>query len=321
MSEHLHMKGNPDGHSLLIFRQLLSALDHSQIEKLIFIDSLVNEVSLLACFFNLLSMIAFRNFHQALGRMMIALCIMDMLYNASSLLSAKSLSVYIFPQALKFARFFGYIGSITWTACFAHALLRIRKQGDPKFMEPLFRNYTIFCFSSAFIISILAVVSDSSIMDPVQELSDIPDIQSGWYWGGLVLFATPSLLISGYSFYSYAITFRELKTSEGRFHYELFFYPMILILCNFPLISLGLYLELVPDGSIPLGYGVACYALFNSQGLFNAFAYGLQGFVTSCRKCCRRRNVESDHLAASLSFNSAPITQSGSSNDPLRIST
>ena len=90
--------------------------------KIILANRIADSLSILGCIFNLFTTILLRASDYALGKMVVLLCIMDLICNGTSIIQTLHGIVDWQCQTTTFISFFGYAGSLCCTICFAHAL-------------------------------------------------------------------------------------------------------------------------------------------------------------------------------------------------------
>lgn len=268
----------------------LAAPSDEDTHKIFLANFIMDILSIVGCAFNLIITIILRASDYSLGKMVVQLCIMDLLYNGISIIQFAPIYSEIICQMMSFGAFFGYAGSLACTCCFAHALyMSVKHRAD--IIDQYYKRYTYIGIIAGIIGGLLSVAIQYNGIEESTGLcwhysrdTDIYRI-SGMI---IILPVTVSLL---YCFTCYIPVMSKLKEINKRNNLELLLYPLILIVCYLPIMYKAVLLAFNAHVALSLGLNILFNVLFNAQGFLNAFAYGLsQRIITGLKaKCCKKR--------------------------------
>lgn len=254
----------------------------------------MNVVSLLGSLFSIGASYLLSDTKNSFDKMIFGLASMDLIYNAISLFQATSKQGEFFCSCSSFAMIFGWIGSLFWTCCFAHFIYKLLKNTENELPSPPIKNYTTISILIGFIFGVLAVITNFDQIDKETQFCahQTSERTGPAAYSDLVILVIPTISSVMYCITSYVLIIRKIKKMAGTIHIELLAYPLILIICYFPYLLLGVYILFNKDYTVGFWSLLCTDILFNSQGLLNAFTYGYSQRVrnTIKGKCCRRKN-------------------------------
>lgn len=281
---------------------LLTEAEETQIIKIANISA--NVLSLLGCVFNLFTTFLLRASNRTIATMVIGLSVLDMLNNITSLIAV----TMTYPsnaicQIVTFFEYFGYSGALVLTCCFAHSLYIGIKGVGPQSLDNYLKIYLILTGIAGLILASYAVISEYDKVDPKSGFCWHYHGGQGFDWEDLIISTLPLAMSIIYCIYCYISVIRHLKSIVGRDFLELLLYPVILIVCYLPWVSWAIYQSFITMDKMPFAWLLMAAIGSNSQGLFNAFAYGLsrrivQGYNV---KCCKKRHEREVPLMDSVS--------------------
>ena len=235
-------------------------------------------LSILGCSFNLFATFLFKHHKHVLGKMTIFFSINDLIL---MVLFGPSYLCWLgyFPYKYFIMRF-TWIGSMLWACCLAHALYTSVKFGEESLTNSLLKKYA--CSSL-----ILSAVFASLIQ--------IFPIDAKTYFWSTKLFAVVIITCFLCCAVCYIAALKILRHHQGKIHLELLLYPLILLICELPLLTITVNSSLTGNLQLSgLFYDMA-KLFFLSRGILNSFAYGLSSKIRAGFKAlCRRGNKEQE---------------------------
>ena len=245
-------------------------------------------LSILGSLFNIVATLTFQAQRMTIGKMVLILSTMDLIANITSMLLVLKAAGPLQCRVMSFFVGVGYSGSAFWTCCFAHSLILSVKYGDINVIDKAFKKYVIFSVLWSLPISITTTAIGYLSVDSKNGMCwhVVEDVHSWKNITGGVLFGVSCFIAIGVCAYCYISSFKELKKSTLEAHYELIFYPLILIICYLPY-ALGGITSLIMYQRVPYPWNLIVNLLLYLQGFLNSIAYGLSGTInTICRKRC-----------------------------------
>ena len=278
----------------------IANLSHSSDDfKLVYrLNLIIVGLSILGCIFNILLTSISKNYRSTLGKMVVQLSVMDIIWNVVSIFEA-------FPadsscKILSFFEFFGNIGALFCTCCFAHALYVSVTCADVGVLDRYYWRYTFIGVITGIIGGAASILAGYYTLDEESGICS-PDEDNPWAVTVLVAPVATALL---YCIVSYCLVIKRLKEISERRNFELLCYPLILIICYFPAIFKVLLHIFHSKYELSLAWVVVINLLYNAQGFLNAFAYGLtQNIrVTLRATCCKQTEDSSQSLTSSAKY-------------------
>ena len=241
--------------------------EDSSMEAFKIAQSVVGVLSSLGGIFNIIITLVLRPHHDILGKMVIILSVYDAIYSITYILFANGSLQSNFSSGFWF---FTWTESLTWTICFAHALYVSVKGSLERLNSSLLKKYLI----ASAIVGVLVVVTEIVTVDIANF--------SLWYMGVLSIL---SVIVCTFCYLS---LIKEIRNYVGRLHLELLLYPLILIVCDFPMVFLMIALSVAPT-IISVHYARFVSLCLVSRGFLNSLVYGLsskirRGFKEFCWK-------------------------------------
>ena len=132
--------------------------------------AIANGLSIVGCLFNFTTTIVLSTYKFTLGKMVIALSIMDFVATVISLLAVVKTENQYYCDFKSFWWFFGFNGSLAWTSCFAHGLYISTKSNNLEIIDSKFKPYAIVSTSIALILGTTGFFLkfyNSNICDPL----------------------------------------------------------------------------------------------------------------------------------------------------------
>lgn len=261
-----------------------------QIDELVLAVTVINILSIAGCMFNLITVLVLRSTSNTVTKMVIGLSVIDLIFNGISLFEGLEITSNLVCQAITFITYFAYGGSLTLTCCFAHALHTGIKDGGIHKIDPHLKSYAIVSVFLGVVIGALPVAVQYNIVDNTSEICWHPINPNTFDWRDLIISCIPPFLSVIYSAYCYIAVMKFLRKLGSRMYLELLLYPVILVVCFFPWITLDLYVNFLRPQKPSFLWQLIANILLNAQGLLNALAYGLsRKIILGYReKCCRR---------------------------------
>lgn len=243
-------------------------------------------LSLFGCIFNLISIFVMKKSREPLIRIAIVICILDLTYAAFSLTEFVKNPSAFFCEITEALQYFGYLGSIIATCCFAHALLVVFRGGNAERLALMNQRYALTLLSSTILLTITFILTQSIDGDFNKEYCwQTASNALADYW----LYLPPAMAIL-FCGTCYVLVIRRLKEAGGGFHLELTLYPLILVICYFPWVFLDIISHIMGVDSYPEWLVAIADLLWNSQGFLNAITYGLsRRMFRECKQLCLKR--------------------------------
>ena len=243
-------------------------------------------LSIMGCIFNLFATFLFKHHKHVLGKMMIFFSINDLIL---MVLFGPSYLCWLgyFPYKYFIMRF-TWIGSMLWACCFAHALYISVKFGEECLTNSLLKKY----------------VCSSLILSAVfASLIQIFPIDAKTYFWSTKLFAVVIITCFLCCAVCYIAALKILRHHQGKIHLELLLYPLILLICELPLLTITAN-SLLTGKPQPSGlfYNMA-EQFFLSRGIWNSLSYGLSSKIRNGFKIlCRRENRQQQKRPSESQF-------------------
>lgn len=262
--------------------------------KIILANRIADSLSILGCLFNLFTTVLLKASDYTLGKMVVLLCITDLIYNGISVIQSFHQIENWMCQTTTFFSFFGYAGSLCCTICFAHALYVSVTYDQVKAIDSFLKLYVMSSCVTGFAGATLSVVLGYAVVDnEVQLCLHRKTAETGEIidWAMLVIVLIPLIIALLICSLCYLAIIRKLKKfNKKRSYLELFLYPLILVICYLPGAIKALYESLAND-DVSEAWDIAVNVLFNLQGFLNAFAYGLSQRIMRGykEKICRKK--------------------------------
>lgn len=272
--------------------------DEALLSTILSIGAYISILSVIGSLFNILTIGLLQVSTIALKKMVIFRAIFDIIFSLNAFMGPIRALNAVECQIRGFLWTVGSAGSIFWTCCFAHSLYASVKKLDGTVPELYFRRYWIISCSLALawgafavFINYFQIIGESRIChhNPFSadlKLYQVLIIQFPVYFGIL------------YSIGCYASVMRKLVKYNSGIHIELLLYPLILIICNLPIVMRRLIIALTfKEGEVsPHWVAIIGIALLHSQGILNAVVYGFSKTVISKYKerCMRPKREKMD---------------------------
>ena len=254
-----------------------------------------NSLSIFGSVFNLITIFHVRTSTAILRKMIVSLCVMDLIFNILSMFSILSTENELLCSSLGFLVLYGYNGSIVLTCCFAHCLNSTLKRSEAEANTgKLWKIYQILGFVSPIILSGIATGTQYYRVQD-NYCWHYPSDEAQIDWQDFFLSFLPTTIAVLYCMYCYLSVIRKLREMGMRVYLELLFYPLILIICSFPWNAYSLY-SIFSTQPPPFDLFVIANVMLSMQGFFNALAYGLSRTIISGYKrlfCERRKRQQS----------------------------
>ena len=268
-------------------------------------NTIVSILSVLGCIFNIVTTIIFKISKTGLGKMVIALSIMDLIFSSSFLFLELIVENELICQVGSFLWVFGFVGSLSWSCCFAHCLYRTVKSGDSQTQSEFIGWYRTVSIIFSSIIAITAVCMKFWVLEVEAQRCVFATAASHFDLPCLIIFLIPALLSSIFCCVGYMGVVKELYRDRSELYLELLIYPLILIICDIPTEFHCLYIKITGERPADASTYI-CQILLRSQGFLNALAFGLsKRIVQQYRELCRRKGYKgksSDKLKDSLMY-------------------
>lgn len=235
-----------------------------------------------------------KSHRQPLTKMIIAINLSDFLF-----VLPKVLPVFIgsdwYCKTLHVISRFGVLGSVFWSALFAHAFMTIVKHEQMEILEDRIRCYSVIglIFPAVLVVGVLAggMEYNPTITSCVHLTA------KGFFdWINFFSFAFPVMMGCLFSCLLYIKTARKLyyfvREGQENHIFTLVVYPAILIVCWIPSLFLTFLLAIGVNVSNDM---VTIFQAWDQlQGFFNGIAYTMsrQMIVAACKRCCCKREKE-----------------------------
>lgn len=239
------------------------------------VSSVFGTISTLGCLFTMITTIRSNKSQHALGKMVILASLMEILCSFSSMLNFLPNIKESNCQIQGFMIGFGRGGAIFWYCCFAHSLNVCVGRNDVQAIGTFMKRYIFFSFPIATLLGYfsIGVYKIKQVYPICAHCNTLGSLELG----EMLTYLLPSLLGVAVCLYYHISTIRKLIQFEGANYSELLLYPLVLIICNFPVAVIELYAQLSSASEIPWLLTLGENVLFYSQGLLNALISGLSG--------------------------------------------
>lgn len=280
--------------------------NESQVDLLFIFSITSNILSIVGSLFNMSTTVILKITHHTLGKMVVALSAMDLIYNFLNVLTDITKPNEFLCAGEGAIMFFGFGGSLFWSCCFAHSLYINVKCSNIEVLDTYFKRYTLLSLVAAVSVSGSALISRFTVLTENGCGHQTPPNE--FDVSLLVVFILPVALAVVFCLFCYVMVINGLRMFKDRLHLELLVYPLILIVCYFPYISLSLYKQIAHDPGASSDFLILANILTTSQGFLNAFAYGLSRRILDGykKKCCATRNPST--LSVPLTIDTSSIT-------------
>ena len=254
----------------------------------------ISTLAVLGCIFNTFTTFFFKISKTALGKMVIALSIMDFIFSSSYMFLTVRIENEFICQLGSFLWVFGFVGSLSWSCCFAHCLYHSVKYADNQAPNAFLWRYRIASIILGLAGAITAVSMEFWILEVEVQRCVHPTIASQFDWSGLVVFFVPVLLSCLFTCVTYMRVISKIYQYRTELFLELIFYPLILLICDLPTAASGFYFAATREmPSRNSGFERYCSIMLRSQGFLNALAYGLsKRILQSYKELCRRKELK-----------------------------
>ena len=252
-------------------------------------SQITSGASIIGCLFSFILTCVMKNHKEPLIKMILAISVLDIVFATSNLLliEAMELKVDRLCTLASVLRALSYVGSLLWTAFFAHTLYSCLKQETTHIMKDLYSKYLWLSlgFFTLYSIWIILVVSFTDT-----DYSEVDSYNRTLF--DLLWTSIPIVTVVLYNTICYLRVIRKIRTS-GSTPLELLFYPSVLIICLLPVQFLVLCEYFVDNCYASLGVFSYASVFANLQGLLNAIVYGIAHIkLKHCTKlCCKPRKT------------------------------
>lgn len=281
----------------------------NQEELLTTVVMYVSALSLCGSFLNIITTIVLKNYLISVGKLIIALSMMDAIACIGSFLDPIRANSQMYCNFISYLSIFGYIGSLFWTATFAFSLYSTVHLNTSGIASNNFKKYVLSSILLSLSYACVPVVINYYKLDKrtgycVHAIDKDDEVD----WKLQIVITFPSAICILFCLFCNLSVLRKLREFGTRMYFELLIIPCILIVCNAP----STIIELTTD---PLKKNLPFYLiliqniLFNSQGFLNSIAYGLsRKNISGWKEKCRKRNR--DKLDLTLSDSDDPSKKS-----------
>lgn len=245
-------------------------------------------LSVVGAIFNVLTTIYLRASTEIMQKMVIYLSIADIINSATVLLQILiPTSGDLFCQSSTFVNHIGFGSSLVLTCCFAH-ILHVSMNSPLTNPEIFLKRYQVGSLGFGLVLAVIAVIT--RVNETYYGYCSFHMGIDGFDWATWLALIIPLTVSVAYCGGIYIAVIRQLRELGKRLYIELLLYPIILVICYFPLIVMSL----IEFPSI--WFMLVAFTLSNCQGLFNALTYGLSSKIINGyrEKCCRRQKQRRD---------------------------
>lgn len=235
------------------------------------ISHALSAISLLGSIFNIFAVTKLKSYVNSLCRMVLILSILDLLLITSWIYMMNDRDALFMDNVW----YFSWGSSIALTTCFANGLYITIKRMNPELIESSFNKYMIF----STIVGMTSCTIHILSRDPVQNRYNHGNCV-------MVLIVTASAII--YCIATYISVMKFLRIYERKTRIELTFYPLILIVCNFSLMTLHINYLITKTSNHD--YEALANTISAFQGFLNAIVYGSPSKLFAL--CCKRRKID-----------------------------
>ena len=252
-------------------------------------------LSLFGILFNLFTTLLVGSSSQLMDKMIIGLCIMDLINVLPVPFSRVPMTSDWICQVQSFIIDFGYGGSLSFTCCFAHFLYKTVNQGFSEVVDDIFKKYLTFSIVMAAVIGLTSVITGQREINHNTETCMAALVSGAFDVGALLVRVLPSIVSIIYCSYCYLTIVKKFRAMGKNVFVVLLLYPFILIITNLPITVTRTIIMFNSTYQVSYGFGVVIAVLYMSRGLMNAFAYGLSRRIIERykAKCCARRKTRS----------------------------
>ena len=261
-----------------------------EIDKLLCVKYALVALSTAGCLFNIIATVYFKLYQNVIGKMVINLSILDLLYTPSFLLMfALSQDDEMLSNTASVVYVMSWVGSSGWVCAIAHALYYLMANGDPSFQNWGYKR----CF-----ITISLITTILGIVTVIFNITSSCEDDTVLFFVVLIII----ILSTSFIFCSscYILVLKRIYHNTTKAHLVLLLYPLISMLCESPwlILNIGVYFN-YPFSS---GFGILAFLLVLSRGLLNALAYGLSQNVRKLfTNCCRsKRTINNESTCISF---------------------
>lgn len=236
-------------------------------------------LSITGSLLNLLSTTFMKPTDQLLFRFIQLISLLDLILAVFELITTSSkIFSLLLCQLLDCISAFGLFGSVIVTCCFSHYILLSVKRGGHGTMSGLMDKYVIISgLATASLVIFRFFTTNYTISDGVC-ITLLPGKQ-GIDWLFMLRFAIPVFAAVIFCAVCCLLTFKKIREISGQKHYGLAFYPLIIVVCIGPLVTLGLRNQLFSDKGSFSWLLIANFMLY-LQGFLNSLAYGVYKRIT-----------------------------------------
>lgn len=288
----------------------MDPLPPDAVRQIVVILAICNGVSMLGCFFNIFTAYYLKTVSHVLGKVVAILSLMDLIFSIAGPMAAIPLDSGFYCRIVSLLVGLGLNGSLIWTCCFAFSFLQAIKQQDLDLLSHYFRKSMIVTVTFSIIQAIYATVAP--FKENVSKMCIHQIRASNFDYDANLIVLLPMLLSTLFCMVCYVIVYRKIKEASNQQNLNLLVYPLILIICSFPIVSLTIIKQLYGPTAVTDTLMIIANALWGLQGFFNALAYGLSSeVIRSYRmKCCRRAKSIKSSMASDNSYSSPLFIES-----------
>lgn len=283
--------------------QLSANIDPHQAYLINIANAISSSLSILGSLFNLVTTIILRKEWTTIGKMIVALSLADILGAAMTIFLFIQNPSNLTCQTISFFSTFGNISSFLWTCFFAHAMYVSMNHIEVRSLSKYWWRYVAISFILSAGLGITAVYTSFYTVgvDPAPEYCYHRSLDERFDWGNLIIIILPMGLSALYCSFCYISVVGQIRKTGSNLFSEVVFFPLILIICNLPICIVGFLTEMKGSWAISFSFVMVANILWNIQGLFNAFAYGLSQKIIYGYKelCCMRKREHTISLLKS----------------------
>ena len=261
----------------------------------------VAALSTLGCVFNMAVTIYLKLYRHVIGKMVLNLCISDLLFIWSFVAMLKSYGDInqTISDIIEALYLLSSIGSTVWVCCFAHMFYFL--------VVPFENSLTKNLIYKRYLITIsLLIIGFGLGLLTLDVFANLSAQESALIYGILTAILLSTSII--YCLTYYIIALRNMRRNEVHTHLVLLLYPLILVFCEIPSLSMAIAYFL--DYRFSKLFKEIAFGLLLSRGFWNALAYGLSQKVRKIFiKCCANKNAEGYLAHMSLQNMKQPINQ------------
>lgn len=298
----MNLKTAPD-HSSILPTLILQAIprDYDSISKALVV---ANMLSIIGCVSNLLITLILRKYSDVRVKMIIAICIADFVFGLFSLLLNVIPATESLCLAMTYFSNIGFLGSLVWTCSFAYYYYTAIVVEGSHMENISFKKYAAIGFVVPVCLATALACFQKYIVDDESKACWVTLKHPDFNWADTLFFDMPAFLSVFYCGYCYlAIILKVKRVGEGSY-YGLVYYPLILVICVFPLVLMDFYTIFFEPQQIPYYWVLVASVLWKSQGFFNGLAYGLTGgIISGCQKLRQKHSFhETTEIVSSHNY-------------------